>query len=399
VNVTARPQLADLVAPLSPDGFLAEHWAGGLAHLSRPDPGLVARLKSIDGLASPEALLARHRLDVRIFGPNAFRSVVPARSARDFLAAGYNLYITGVEETVPEVRRLLADVAGGLQMAPWQLHVEAFAGMAGGVSSRHYDHDINFQILLDGEKEWLLEENRNIRNPLQSFHPVVDRAGAWSGLKEEVFAADPVMPPAFDPERARKLRATAGTTLFLPRGVWHETRSVTDTWGVNLVLRSVTWARAIGKAIEIRLHEDPAFRAYCGGVAVDHPIPDALRARQLETFRSATEAAAAALGDLSMEEVVLSLLSFIGQSYQWTTAAAARQVVEREGSWFLVVPGVLSEPWKLEDRHVAAATKLCALREAFTWNHLRCLASDVAAGDLHRMITRLVAAGLIDVKP
>jgi 50S ribosomal protein L16 3-hydroxylase len=392
--------LADLVGPLGRESFLDDHWATGRLHLSRPEPSLVARLKSIDALASVEALLPRHRQDIRIFGPRSFRSTVSPEAALDFLAAGYNLYITGVEETVPEARPFLAGVARDLGMEPWQLHVEAFAGKAGGVSSRHYDHDVNFQLMLDGEKEWLLEENRNIRNPLQSFHPAGDAQGGWSGLREEAYADDPVMPPTFDPERSRRLRAVAGTTLFLPRGCWHETRSVTDTWSVNLVLRSVTWARAIGKALEVLLHRRPEFRAYVGGPGTGRVLPPAASAHQAETFRGLKQAAAAALDELTMDEAVLSLLAFIGQTYAWRAGAAGRAVVERANGWALAVPELLDQPLPLRDGTISTVRKLCALREPFTWAHLRSLAGDDSdAAGLHALISSLIEAGLVDAQP
>jgi 50S ribosomal protein L16 3-hydroxylase len=399
VEVLARPQLADLIAPLTPDGFLAENWTAGRPHLSRPDLDLVERVKSIAALRSVEALIPRHRQDIRVFGPRGFRSVVAPRAALDFLSQGYNLYITGVEETVPESRELLSDVARDLRMAPWQLHVEAFAGRAGGVSSRHYDHDVNFQLLLDGEKEWLLEENRNIDNPLQSFHPSVDRSGAWSGLREEAYASDPAMPPVFDPARSERFHATAGTTVFLPRGWWHETRSLTDTWSINLVLRSTTWARALGKALEIHLHRDPEFRAWCGGVPDGGlPLPAPVRAQRLETFADLKEAAVAALRRLTMDEAVLSLLAFIPYSYRWASRAAARGVIERPDGWALDVPGLLAEPLPVDEGQVAALRSLCALVEPFTWSHVRGLAHELDAADLHALVTSLVAAGLLEVR-
>ncbi len=124
---------------------------------------------------------------------------------------------------------------------------------------------MTLQILLSGEKEWLVEENRNIRNPLASFHPIRDRRGEWIGMQEEAYADDTAMPRAFA-AGSQLVRAVAGTAMFLPRSVWHETRSLTDTWSVNIVIRSATRARALGRAMEIWLHRDPAFRAYCEGV-------------------------------------------------------------------------------------------------------------------------------------
>ena len=395
----ARPRLADLVAPLSPDEFLTGPWASGRLHLARASAALVERLKRIEALVSVEALLARHSRDVRVFGPDSSRQLVPPSAALELLTAGHNLYITEVEQTVPEAHALLTEVARDLYMAPWQLRVEAFAGRAGGLSSRHYDYDVNFQIMLDGVKDWRLEENRHIRNPLQSFHPRVDEWGAWSGLGEEAYAVDPVMPPTFDPERTVTLRAEAGTTVFLPRGWWHETRSLTDTWSINLVLRSTTWARAIARALEIALHRRPELRAYCGGIAeAGAELPPALRAHRLEVFTAAREAAHHALDELTADEAILSLLGFVGHSYSWTGAAEGRQVIEWGGAFFVHAQGDLADPIRLDRALIATAEKLCTLREPFTWNHARAIGHDVNAVDLSKLLSALVEAGLLELK-
>jgi ribosomal protein L16 Arg81 hydroxylase len=383
------------VAPLSPDQFLSGPWASGRPHLARVSGALVEQVKRIEALASVEALLARHERDVRVFGPGSSRALLPPAAAREALATGHHLYITDVEETVPEARELLAEVARDLHMAPWQLRVEAFAGRAGGLSSRHYDHDINFQIMLDGVKEWRLEENRNIRNPLQSFHPRVDQHGAWSGPGEEAYAIDPVMPPAFDPERTHTLTAEAGTTVFFPRGWWHETRSLTDTWSINVVLRSTTWVRAIGKALEIALHRRPELRDFCGGFGeAGGAAPPVLRAHRLEAFEAARAAARQALDELTADEAILALQALVAHSYSWTQAA---QVIERDSGFFVQAPP--AEPIQIRpDALVGAARKLCALREPFTWSHARAIGHDVNAVDLRRLLDVLVEAGLLELK-
>jgi 50S ribosomal protein L16 3-hydroxylase len=399
VEYTDRPRLADLVAPLSPEEFLTGPWASGRLHLARANSALVEQLKQIEALVSVEALLARHRRDVRVFGPDSSRALVPSSAALERLSDGHNLYITEVEKTVPEAHALLAELARDLAMAPWQLRVEAFAGRAGGLSSRHYDHDINFQIMLDGIKDWRLEENRNIRNPLQSFHPLVDERGTWSGLREEAYADDPDMPSGFDPERTVTLRAEPGTTVFLPRGWWHETRSLTDTWSINIVLRSTTWARAIARSIEIALHRRPELRAYCGGLAeAGAELPPGLRAHRLQAFAAAREAAHQALDEITADDAILSLQGFVDHSYSWTGAAEGRQVIEWGGAFFIHAQGDLADPLRIDRALVATAEKLCALREPFTWIHARSIGHDVNVVDLHRLLTRLVDSGLLELK-
>ena len=392
-------RLADLVAPLSPDEFLEQNWATGRPFLSDAHSELVERFAAIAPLASAEALLARHPHDVRLLGPESFRSTASPRAALDFLAAGYNLYITRVEESVPEAKRALDDMARDLGIASWQVHVEAFAGRAGGVSSRHYDHDVNFQILMSGDKEWLLEENRHIRNPLQSYHPTRDRRGEWTGLMEEAYADDADMPRAFD-AGSHLVLAGPGSAMFLPRSYWHETRSLTDTWSVNIVVRSATLGRALGRAIEIRLHSDPAFRAYVDGVVHGgRTLGDGERARKRQAFEDMKRAAIGALEQMTMEEAALAMLSLVGQSYAWTPRGAGREVIDTKRGPALRAGDEDRRPVALDADTAPLARRLVALRGPFRWEHVLALAGESDALAAYRLVTELVAVGLMEARP
>jgi Cupin-like domain len=358
----------------------------------------VARLKSIQELPSVEALLSKHKQEVALFGPNSFRSKVSAEAALDFLPNGYNVYAFHVEETVPVAKEFLLDVARDLGVAPWQLELEAFAGTAGGVSSRHYDHDTNFQILLDGEKEWELEPNRHIQNPLLSFHPTRDRLGNWVGFHEEAYATDPAIQLSFDPARTLKLHARAGTVLFLPRAYWHQTHSLTNTWSLNVVIKGVTWATALGNALRGALHRHPQFRAYCEGVGYSgRMLSPSEVARNLELVGKLKEAAAAALADLAIDDLLLSYLN--EEVYRWNPQAGTREVLQLESGWVLRVPGVLSDPLDLDDEVVPIMRRLAALRYPFTWAHARCICSDMNAISLCNLLTDLEDLELLSRSP
>jgi ribosomal protein L16 Arg81 hydroxylase len=238
-----------LVAPLSWDEFIELHWDAERPFVSQPNPELVQRVLSIEALSSVQALLDSGDLEVHLFGPDAFRGSVRGETALEFLARGYNLYIPLVGRHVPACQALLLDVAAELGLEPWQVEIEAFAGSRGGVSSRHYDHHVNFQLLLSGEKEWLVEPNQHIVNPLLGYHPTPDARGTWRGLFEEAYAVSERMPVQAAGERRERLHAGTGTVLFLPRGYWHEVRSLTPTWSVNLAIRGVSWAESLLAAL------------------------------------------------------------------------------------------------------------------------------------------------------
>jgi hypothetical protein len=391
----AQPTLGDLVAPLQPSTFVREHWAPARPFLSATNPELISKLRAVSGLESVEALLSRHRRDVWLFG----RAKVPARSAQDFLRAGFNLYITNVESTVPEAKALFIEVAHALQVPPWQIHIEAFAGESGGVSSRHFDSDINFQILLDGTKEWTLEENRHIRNPLLPFQPQRTHDGGPQGFEEEAYAVKTPQPTSFDRERSQRLCATAGTILFLPRGYWHETRSLTRTWGVNVVINGLTWGTAFGLLVADALNQaDSEFRAFCNSLSLDDSSAGADGTSPEARFEAAKRVAMEKLAGASLEDVLLSRMG--RERYAWTSLARGREVVKRDGAWALLVPDASDEPVTLPTEEAgAAAKKLCAFQGPFSWRHARYSTPEVDGSLLCALLAELVRLGLLASRP
>ncbi|HMI87085.1 MAG TPA: cupin-like domain-containing protein [Polyangiaceae bacterium] len=341
-----------------------------------------------------EAYLEAAKGEVAVFGPRGFRSRVPVASAIDFLEQGYNLYITGVEQTAPEAKELFLQLARDLGVAPWQLHLEAFAGRPGGISSRHYDHDINFQILLDGEKEWQIEENRNIVNPLSGFHPTRNADGQNVGFYDEPYAIDPEMPASFDLVRRQVLHAAAGTVLFLPRAYWHETRSITRTWAINIVIKGTTWAQALSRALQNRLHRFPEFRRYCEGLAYGgRTVGAGEAARAAEQFARLRKAATEAIAEIDREETTLALVRTV---YRWSSKASNRGLLEESGNWHLEVPGLLDDPLEVDQPLVPVLDELVRLKYPFTWAQVQHLGAGVGTIALYNFLRDLEDLELLE---
>lgn len=382
-------RLESLVAPLPVEQFMEDHWSPGVPWLAKAGAPCLELLLAMDGLQGIGSLLPKLKRPVALFGPNQFRSSVPPSSARDFLESGYNLYITHVEQVLPEVSGLFQGLARDLGVAPWQLYLEVFAGMPGGVSSRHYDHDINFQILLKGEKSWRMEENRHIRNPLRSFHPKRVANGDLSGFSEEAFAEHRDLPLDFEPGRVKEVHATAGTVMFIPRGHWHEVTSLTETFSLNVVVKGQTWASALGAALVERLHWDPALRRYCDNL----PYAGAARSRTDEDFAKFIRAAHAALDELTPLEAALSGDS---RHFRWSERARRREVTVHQGQAQLVVPGVLEEPLPMDEALAPVLRAWVAFKQPFTRSAALAVASGMKMAEVHNLLNDLSDLGVLE---
>lgn len=389
--------LTDLVAPLSREGFLRDHWDPGHVFISEPNPRLVEILDAFDALKSPRALtsaLAARPVvpnNVNVFGPNSFRSQVPATAAMDFCRAGFTLYMTGIEQVVPEAARLFSRVCAELGFVP-RVYMEAFAAHAGSVSSWHYDHDINFQILLSGEKEWLVAPNTHIRNPISAFHPSPGPGGAVRGFVEELYARDPDVPPT-PLGGCQRLRAVAGSVVFLPRAYWHQVHATTDCFGVNLVIKGRTWAAAIAAALQYRLEAYEEMRGYVAGLGMAFTLAPIIEAMERQ-FPALKDTALRELHELTLEEVPLTEAN---TRLEWAPAAASRHLVERDGQWFLELPDMFEEPVEIDSELAPFVAQLVRLRCRFTWSQLIKIRGDLQPTNIRALVETMKDNGILVV--
>lgn len=295
--------LAALVSPLPLATFLSERWPHA-SHVSHGSVDRFGGLAAIPALENVEALLGVTPSDseVVLFGPDGFRSAVPSRVAIDFYRRGDTLYFTNVERHVPELLPFRTQLASDVGLPVSSLVCEAFASAPGASSSMHYDFDVNFNVLLSGSKHWQLALNDQIEAPEQSF--VVGHS-PWLESAISKRGAPPV-PPA-DPIQREVARA--GSVVFLPRGIWHETHAETACFGVNFTFKPRCWYQLIAQALAVRLREDARFRAYPFG-ALSAGTRSGMAAQIDELLPLAVER----LKELSFEEVALA---FQAPRYRW----------------------------------------------------------------------------------
>lgn len=391
--------VADLTRPLSSESFVRDHWASGEVFVSEPSPTLVERLGAFPSLREPRALVAALAArpvlpnHIRVFGPRGFRSEVPASRAMDFYRAGFTLYMHGVEEVVPDAARLFAPVYAELGFVP-RVYLEAFAATAGSVSTWHYDHDINFQILLHGQKEWLVAPNHHIRNPIRSFHPVRGDDGALGGFTEEVYARDPEVPCTPVPD-CRRISAAPGSVVFLPRAWWHEVHARTDCFGLNVVIKGRTWAAAIAEVLQHRLEASEELRGYVSGLATARTLDPIVEAMQ-RSFPAIKAIAERELSELTLDEVPLAEADV---RLRWAPAARVRRLAREDEGWHLHVPELFDHPVDIDDDLAPFVTRLVALRGPFTWSQVIALRGDLHPTHLRALLETLKNHGVLELAP
>ena len=248
--------------------------------MAHTDERWFTELESIEALRSPDVLFDRATRLV------SFATLEPLRraDARGRYDTGDSIYVVALEQVDDELRRLCDDLADALYVNRRDVSVQAWA--AGGPTSvgLHYDFEANFNVQVRGEKHWQVAANHVVPHPIRSYHA--------SAEHERVSAASGEPLPHEMPRDARRWRASPGDVVYLPHGVFHETRTSGPTLAVAFVVQPPTWGELVVRALLDRLHADPRWRAPLLGarrVALHEELRvtarDALTAARLELER------------------------------------------------------------------------------------------------------------------
>ncbi|MFD5485770.1 JmjC domain-containing protein [Streptomyces virginiae] len=257
--------LQSVVAPLSKSEFLENYWP----HKPLTIPGGVDRLteiKNLSVLADGETVLQAYPDRVSLMRPDGFwADAKSGAEAVEYYRTGHTCYLRRVERYVPEIAALVTSVTEELGMPAGSFTGEIFCSTAESGVGMHSDYDVNFAMLLKGEKHWRFTPNDNIRNQTNICLPSTLTQVDDTQLE----LADRLPFPAAMPDDAEHVEMRPGGLVFIPRGLWHQTRAVGECIQLNIVMKGPHWVSVLTRALEAKLIKDPAWRAYAYGVCGD----------------------------------------------------------------------------------------------------------------------------------
>lgn len=380
-------RLSNLIHPLSPDEFVRDYWHTRRPYVAHNLENQLQALFEIPEFQSVESLVDTTSQRVKLFGPNQFRSHVSASVALDFYHRGDTLYFTGLEADVVATQDLLKALAEDLGVPADAISIEAFAGRSGATASLHYDWDINFQVLLCGRKTWQLAPNENVVNPRHSFIP----PQRWG---DEAVAIDRTLPETL-PDDASTFETYKGSSLFLPRGMWHQTTTIEDSIGVNFVLRPMMWSQAFGKALTRRMEQDDELRDFCVG-GLGHGV---LAESAVDRFDRLKAKLCAAAADVQFDDAVWSS---VHREWTWRTDGDPRLVRHEDGTQSLVCGSdsdAGSSPVALPRTFVPLVSELLQFQYRFGLHEARFLSRDLRSEDVLSLLVELENAGFLTPAP
>lgn len=266
----------DLIAPLAPERFLADHWGRKPVHIPAP-PGSnrqsvigwqrLNQLLAVRGHWTPEHIkLVLNSAPVssefymdEVPGRGGVRRLADPAKVETFLAMGASLVADAVQEVAPEIRALtdaLGQRLGG--MAEANLYC-SFQGVQAFAS--HCDLHEVFAIHCAGEKRWRIYANR-AENPLEPLE--------GEGAQAQIDAAKG--PVAMD------VTLRPGDLLYIPRGYFHDAlASSAESLHLTISVAPHSGRLLFGLLEQMALRE-PAFRAYLADARDGQALPQQLAA-------------------------------------------------------------------------------------------------------------------------
>jgi ribosomal protein L16 Arg81 hydroxylase len=234
--------------------FLAGPWPQRHLAVHRDLATLPALLRTGE-LASLDALAARYRGPV-VFGRGALdaRTASADEHAGKLFRLGLSVYLADLGAQVPGLQAWLLALERELGLPPACSSIGAFASPRGDGVACHFDADDVISIQLKGRKVFHLAPVADLPYPLgRQFGP-----GMLPG--EELYAQASAGFP--DPAHAQfeRIEMAAGSVLFMPRGTWHRTEALDDSFSVSIGIRApAALERVLGQMRELLL-QDPRWR-------------------------------------------------------------------------------------------------------------------------------------------
>jgi hypothetical protein len=283
--VQTKPALRTLFNLEDPDLFLRDYWPDRplIAH------GPVARLASLVD-HDFEALTKMKKTFTKAF----FRTLdgkssslnVSSGQERDLYDAGFTIYFHSLHS--PSMDAWVKALDEELGLLPGVTRVSAFASRRGLGLKPHYDMNDNFVCQARGVKRWRVAPNAHVKNPTVGYTVGAKPSAAAAAEAPNGF-------PTAMPEPCQTVEMRPGMTMFMPRGMWHETETLDEaSLHFNIQSGIATWKDALefllieGTALHLEELRAPIMQMFDG---------DGLRAGVADELKDKLRVLAHAIGE------------------------------------------------------------------------------------------------------
>jgi 50S ribosomal protein L16 3-hydroxylase len=249
-----------LIGSAARETYFSEYWPHKPWAVHR-SPEHLDELFQIITPIDVESILDNWKGTVRLADKHMGKPVSGAIAKRHY-QAGYHLAFAHVESHFPKLdawgHRLRLEL--GLPICTYHRNL-MYASPAGTGEGMHFDQNLNIVIQLSGRKLWRLAENAHVVHPNDRF------ARVFGTVSEDLALYSTLPYPDAMPDDAQQVEMVPGSVLLLPRGVWHETRSLEASLSLNFTFDQPSWVDVLIPEIRRALLRKPDLRAVIEGAA------------------------------------------------------------------------------------------------------------------------------------
>jgi 50S ribosomal protein L16 3-hydroxylase len=254
--------LKTLLDPLPPAQFLGQYW-GRRSFVTHARPDRFPALFEAPELQSLPELLVRPCAALRLWFEDASGQYSKTDVGPDQALRLHGRDQDGIATVVvdgfrlPVVDRLIKRLARDLGApVPRQL-CNVYVSRAGRRTQMHFDHQEVFIVQIRGSRRWRIAPNQQVVSPTQPYI-----AGQ---LPAELRRCADTFPDRM-PARCQTVTLKPGSVLFMPRGTWHEGRTLEDSIALTLTFPTLNWIDVMTGYLRARLVPRPEWRAVAAGL-------------------------------------------------------------------------------------------------------------------------------------
>ncbi len=294
--------LAQLLAPVGIDRFLAEHW-GRRALFVRGTPDKVRGLLDLDGFLQAIRSPALPDIEATLTDSSRERTTerirITGAEAAHYYGLGATVCAYKLDAVVPALAELCRSARREIGFTG-EVDVRAYWSRHGEGFLPHFDARSATVVQIRGKKVWRFAAEPSVAAP-----PANAALGGVGGPGQEPTFTDGTLrpqreddtaapPPALrlpPPEAFEEVELAPGDVLCLPPGTWHTACATGHSLAINLAFayrQGGDVFSLVAEALRSRLAVDPSWRA-CPPPATAGDTLDDFFAARLDELRAALE--------------------------------------------------------------------------------------------------------------
>ncbi|MFL5343426.1 MAG: JmjC domain-containing protein [Hyalangium sp.] len=271
LSTEASTELSRLLAPMSPETFLREHWGRKPLFLkATPEKrawvqGLMDRDSFHRALKQGQQRRSQRQsqFHIRAMFPSqggGWMNVVEVEphQANAMLEAGANVCAHDISDGDERLAALAYALKQQLHF-PGEMRFSCYVSPDGHGLKPHFDAQAVMALQLEGSKTWFFSKEPAVQSPAANGLLLPDGTVEWSEEAEGDVPFEEVPTPDLGSFAEAKLEP--GDVLYVPAGTWHSTQAAGSSMGIVLYFSPLPLSNLLEQALWLMGESHPEWRS------------------------------------------------------------------------------------------------------------------------------------------